>query len=141
MTRYVRKAGFVLLLAVIASCGDATGPKSLAAARTLWNAQNLTTYSYFGSQTCFCLSSGSVVVQVTNGKVSAVNNLVSGVPVPTAGWLTIDELFDLAARAQPEVLVFDKSLGFPRRMESCCLADDSGFVYTVSGLSQSASGS
>lgn len=141
MASYVRKGALVLFLLAFASCRDLTGPKSLDEARALWAAQHLTTYSYFGSQTCYCANSATVVVEVSNGRVSAVTNLIKGTPESVAGWLTVDELFDFAARSQPQILEFDKVRGFPRRVERCCLVDDSGFVYSVSGFSLPSRGS
>ena len=135
MQRFVRNGGFALLVLAFAGCGDATGPHSVVEARILWASRNLTTYTYIGTQTCFCtVSQNPVRVDVVNGTVSSVFDLTTNAQVSTQGWLTVEELFDLADNVQPEVLEFDWVLGFPRRLEHCCLANDSGFVYTVSSL-------
>lgn len=123
------------MLLVFAACRDATGPQSVAEARRLWESHHLTTYGYVGSQACFCvLPNGPVRVDVVDGKVSAVTDLTTQTQISSAGWLTVKELFDLAESVQPQVLEFDKDFGFPKRVERCCLADDSGSVYTVSSV-------
>jgi hypothetical protein len=137
MPRFVRNGSFALSLLVLAACGDTTAPapQSVAEARALWAAHNLTTYSYFGTQTCFCaVPSGLVRVDVLDGNVSAVTDMTAHAQIPSAGWLTIDALFDLAETLQPRPVEFDRYLGYPKRVERCCLADDSGSVYTVSSL-------
>ena|GEM_PF-3670986 len=51
------------------------------------------------------------------------------------GYSTIDELFDQIRSATPALTVeFDRSLGYPTRIERCCLEDDSGSVTTISSL-------
>jgi hypothetical protein len=137
MPRFVRTAGFALLVLALAACGDTTAPplKSVAEARAIWEAHHLTTYSYFGTQACFCtVPSGLVRVDVVDGKVSAVADAVTNAQIPSASWLTIDELLDLAETLQPQAVEFDRYMGYPKRVERCCVADDSGSVYTVSSL-------
>lgn len=136
MSRFVRNGGLALFVLVFAACRDATGPQSVSQARELWESHNLTTYSYTGSQTCFCTApSGPVRVDVVNGRVSLVTDLTTHEQVTTLGFLTVDELLSLAESLQPRVVEFDKHFGFPKRVERCCVADDSGAVYTVSGVS------
>lgn len=137
MPRFVRNGSFALSLLVFAACGDATAPaapRTVAEARALWESKNLTTYSYYGSQTSFIGPSGMVRVDVSNGSVLAVTDMTTHAEIPTLGWLTIDQLLDLAETLQPQPVEFDRYLGYPKRVERCCMADDSGSIYTVSSL-------
>jgi hypothetical protein len=137
MPRFVGTAGFALLVLAFAACRDTTAPapKSVAEARALWAAHHLTTYSYFGTQSCFCtVPTGLVKVDVVDGKVSAVTDMTTHAQIPSASWLTVDELLTLAETLQPQPVEFDRYLGYPKRVERCCVADDSGSVYTVSSL-------
>ncbi len=135
MSRFVGKAGVALVLLAFAACRDATGPQSVAQARELWHSHNLTNYSYLGSQTCFCAApNGPARVDVVNGSVSQVTDMTTHQQVSSAGWLTIDQLLDLAEGLQPFVVAFDKDFGFPKRVERCCVADDSGAIYSVSSV-------
>ena len=48
----------------------------------------------------------------------------------------IDELFDwVRLMTGPVSVTYDATLGYPQRIEICCLADDSGSIYTVSSVS------
>ena len=137
MPSFVRNAGFALLVIVCAACRDSSGPKSVTEAQDLWRSQNLSSYSYVATHQCFCIfPPGPVTVEVTQGQVSRVVVLSSGAEIPTSGWYTIDELFDRlhAMTAQPASVIFDPTLGYPRRIEICCSADDSGSIYTASTL-------
>jgi hypothetical protein len=136
MPRFVRNAGFALLVLAFAACKDAAGPKSVEEAQDLWQSQNLSSYSYVASHQCFCLfQPGPVTVEVTQGQVSRVVVLSTGAEIATGGWYTIDELFDrLRATTVPASVTFDPSLGYPRRIETCCVANDSGSIYTASTL-------
>jgi hypothetical protein len=66
--------------------------------------------------------------------VVSVTDMTSHAEIATAGWLTIDQLLDLAETLQPRPVEFDRGLGYPKRVERCCMADDSGTIYTVSSL-------
>ncbi len=137
MPRFVRNGSFALSLMAFAACGDTIGPapRSASEARALWESHQLTTYSYFGSQASFSgIPSGMVRVDVVDGKVSAVTDGITRAQIPTARWLTIDQLLDLAETLQPQPVEFDRHLGYPKRVERCCMADDAGAVYTVSSL-------
>jgi hypothetical protein len=135
MPKFVRKAGFGLLLLASAACSDTTAPLSIGQARTLWESHHLSTYSYFGTQECFCaITNGPVRVDVSAGVVSAVTDMTTNARIPTTGWLTIEQLFDLAETLQPQPVEFDHALGFPKKVERCCMADDSGSTYTVSSV-------
>lgn len=136
MPRFVRNGSFALSLLVFVACGDTIGPapRTVAEARALWESKNLTTYSYYGSQTSFIGPSGMVRVDVSNGSVLAVTDMTTHAEIPTLGWLTIDQLLNLAETLQPQPVEFDRYLGYPKRVERCCMADDSGSIYTVSSL-------
>ncbi len=136
MPRFVRNGSLALTLLVFAACGDATGPapRTVAEARALWASKQLTTYSYFGSQTSFIGPSGMVRVDVSDGRVSAVTDMTTQAQIGTSGWLTIDQLLDLAETLQPRPVEFDRDFGYPKRVERCCVVDDSGSVFTVSSL-------
>lgn len=136
MTRFVRNGSLALSLLVFAACGDSigSGPQTVEEARALWVSYQLSTYRYVGSQTSFVGPSGPVRVDVTNGSVTAVTNLTTQAPMATLGWLTIDELLNLAETLQPQPVAFDRQFGYPKRVERCCVADDSGAIYTVSSI-------
>ena len=135
MTRFVRNGRVAVLLLVFAACRDATAPSSVAEARLLWESHNLTTYGFVGSQACFCaLPNGPVQVDVVDGKVSSVTDLTTHAQISSAGWLTVEQLFDLAETVQSQPLEFDKDLGFPKKVERCCISNDSGSIYTVSSV-------
>ena len=96
---------------------------------------HMTTYSYVGSQATFVGPSGPVRVDVADGVITGVTNLTTQAQISPIGWLTIDQLLNLAETLQPQPVVFDRLYGFPRRVERCCIADDSGAVYHVTGIS------
>ena len=133
MPGFVQNAAFPVLLLSLAACGDSVGPapRNVAEARALWESRHLTTYSYFGSQTSFAGNSGTVRVDVADGKVVAVTDMATHTELGTVGWLTIDQLLTLAETLQPTPVEFDRGLGFPKRVERCCMTDDSGAIYSV----------
>jgi len=129
---------FVVGLVALASCNHATAPTTVAEAKTLWQSQNLSSYSYTASHSCYCVfGSGPVTVDVAQGRVTRVTDIATGAEIPVTGWYTIDELFDqlLFIEGQVPSVQFDATLGYPRRIERCCIANDSGSIYTASGLS------
>jgi Family of unknown function (DUF6174) len=134
MLRIVRLAP-VVLLSLVFGCSDSTAPISLNLNRLRWERQNFDDYSYVASHTCFCPGpEGFVRVEVTQGQVSRVVVLATGAESPTAGWYTVDELFDQLVRSPTATVVFDPRLGYPRRIETCCLENDSGSIYTADAL-------
>ena len=137
MTRFVRNAGFALSLLAFAACSDATGPTSIADAEALWQSQKLSSYSYFATHECYCpFPPGPVTVYVAQGQVSRVVVQSTGAEIATTGWYTIDQLFDrLRSTTVTPSVTFDPRLGYPRRIEICCVANDSGSIYTASSLS------
>ena len=137
MPRFVGNGLLALSLLVFAACGDSTGPgpRTVDEARALWASHHLTTYSYFGTQACFCgAPSGLVKVDVADGHVAAVTDWTTHAQIATTGWLTVEQLLDLAETLQPSPVEFDRYLGFPKKVERCCIADDSGSVYTVASV-------
>lgn len=133
---FVRRSSPVVFALLVASCRDATGPATLAEARSLWQSQNVSTYNYIASHQCFCVFSPDAVrVEVVDGIVFRVTAVATGAEVQTSGYYTIDYLFDWAGRIQPNTLEFDRSFGYPTRIYKCCIENDSGFIYTVSGFS------
>jgi hypothetical protein len=137
MARFVRNVGFALVGLAFVACGDAAGPKSVGDAEALWQSHNLSSYSYVATHQCFCLfGPDPVKVEVSQGQVSRVVVVSSGAEIATRGYYTIDELFDwVRSITGPATVTYDPTLGYPQRIEICCLADDSGGIYTVSGLS------
>ena len=136
MSRFVRNGGLALFVLLFGACSDATGPLlSLAKAREVWESHNLVTYSYTGTHVCFCgAPSGPVRVDVVNDVVTVVTDLTTDEEVSPVGFLTIDQLLNLAETLQPRPVEFDRQFGFPKRVERCCATDDSGAVYTVAGM-------
>jgi hypothetical protein len=136
MTRFLRNYSAALWILLFAACRDSSGPgpQTVEEARALWASHNITTYSYVGSQTSFVGPSGPVRVDVSNGIVTGVTNLTTQTQIATTGWLTIDQLLNLAETLQPRPVEFDRQYGYPKRVERCCIADDSGAVYTVSSV-------
>jgi uncharacterized protein DUF6174 len=127
-----------ILLGFVVGCRDSTAPLSLSLNRMRWESQNLHDYSYVATHLCFCPGpDGPVTVEVSQGHVSRVVILATGAETPTTGWYTIDELFDQLVRypTPAPTVVFDSRLGYPRRIERCCLENDSGSIYTADALS------
>jgi hypothetical protein len=59
----------------------------------------------------------------------------TGAEISTDGWYTIDQLFDqILAATTPLTVTFDPIKGYPRTIERCCMADDSGSIYMASTL-------
>jgi hypothetical protein len=137
MPRSVRNGSLALSLLVFAACGDSIGPgpQTVEEARALWLSHHVLAYSYVGSRASFGGPSGPVRVDVSNGVVTGVTDLTTQGQVATIGWLTIDQLLNLAETLQPQPVEFDRRYGYPKRVERCCMADDSGAVYTVSSVS------
>jgi hypothetical protein len=135
MPNFVRPVVYAAAIALVASCSDSTAPRNAVDAQNLWRSQNISSYSYVAERVCFCeLGSEPVTVQVVQGKVSSVTVVATGAQVPDSGWRTIDELFAEIMANPPTTVQFNRVLGYPTEIDRCCLADDSGSVYTVSDL-------
>ena len=137
MLSFVRPVVSAVLILAYGGCSDGAGPKGTIAARERWEAQNLSSYSYVATHQCFCpFTNGPVKVEVTQGHVSRVTVVATGAEAPLTGWYTIDELFDqiLSGSGPPPTVTFDFVRGYPTHVERCCLADDSGSIYTAASL-------
>jgi hypothetical protein len=142
MPSFVRPFLSAALIVAFASChevtalDEATAPYTVVEAQNLWQSQSISTYSYVATHQCFCVfPPGPVMVEVTQGQVSRVIVQATGVEISTNGWYTIDQLFDqLLSTTPPDTVVFDARLGYPRKIERCCVANDSGSIYTASTL-------
>jgi hypothetical protein len=139
MLNFVRPVVSAVLILASAACSDGSGPKGAIAARQRWEAQNLSSYTYVADKTCFCWfpdGPGPMRVEVTQGNVSRVTVIATGVETAKAGWYTIDELFEqiLYGSATPPTVAFDPVRGYPTRVETCCLANDSGSIYTAASV-------
>jgi hypothetical protein len=138
MHKSVRPAVAIVILALFSSCNDLTAPTTVAEAKALWQSQNLSSYSYTASHACFCVieTVGPVKVEVAQGAVFRVTNLATGAEVSAHGWYTIDQLFDqlLVSQDQLRSVEFDARLGYPTRIERCCIEVDSGSIYTATDL-------
>ena len=135
MLNLVRPAGLAVLILALGACSDAvTGPKNVQEARNLWLAQNIFSYTYVGAVDAFA-PAGPVSVEVTQGRVTRVTVIGTGAEISTDGWYTIDQLFDqILAATTPLTVTFDPIKGYPRTIERCCMADDSGSIYIASTL-------
>jgi hypothetical protein len=135
MRSFVRPVVYAAVIALLASCSDSTAPRNVVDAQSLWQSQNISSYSYVAERVCFCLGgSEPVTVQVVQGKVSSVTVVATGAQIPTSGWPTINELFDEIIANPPTTVQFNAALGYTTRIERCCLEDDSGSRFTVSDL-------
>jgi hypothetical protein len=135
MLNFVRPFVAASLILAFASCGDSTGPKTASEAQSLWQSKNISNYSYVAETGCFCSTVGPVKVEVVGGHVTRVTLVATRAALPTTGRSTIEELFDqIRSTSPPLTVTFDRVLGYPTRIEYCCLADDSGAVITISSL-------
>ena len=124
MLRIVRLAP-VVLLPLLASCSDSTGPFSLALHRGRWEEQNLHEYIYTARRQCFCANSGQeVYVLVLADTVFSARAVGTNVELPRDEWYTVDELFALAQRPEWDYekvsVEFDPELGYPKVIELSC---------------------
>ena len=136
MLNLVRPVVSAVLMLGFAACSDSiTVPKTVQDAQKLWAAQNISSYTYVASVAAFAPGPGPVSVEVSQGQVTRVTVIGTGAVISTNGWYTVDQLFDqiLAATSQPTA-TFDPIRGYPRTIERCCMADDSGSIYSASSL-------
>jgi hypothetical protein len=118
------------LVAILAACGDSTGPgdSALAAAEARWRLLQPASNSYVMRQQihCFCgFANSEYLVTVTNGVVSAASPVVPpmngfGTP-PLTAFRTVAQLFAEVRNAlgKPGVLqevTYDDIAGFPTRL-------------------------
>jgi hypothetical protein len=135
MPNFVRPLLSASLILAFASCSDVTAPKTVSEAQSLWRSKNITSYSYVISVGCFCLLPPPATVEVFAGQVSRVTVVATGAQLPITGYFTIDEQFDhILTATTPPTVEFDRALGYPTKIEHCCMADDSGSITTISSL-------
>jgi hypothetical protein len=104
-----------------------------------WENQNLHAYQYVAERLCFCVPEGEVFVTVWADQVTSVR-AATGAPLSTAGWYTVDQLFDLAQHSFNEkgkrVFVdYDPRLGYPTLLHvTCTEVSDCGVSIQVKSL-------
>ena len=139
MPRSVGRLFPLALIALVAGCGDLTGPGDLHAARRLWESQNISSYEYVLRRLCFCGGpEGRVIVTVVDDAVVSVVEEGSRAPVQNVGYPTIDDLFSVAEIAHENdrlrAVEYDQDKGYPSLVDICCLEDDSGVRYVITDL-------
>jgi hypothetical protein len=135
MLNFVRPLVSAALILAFAACNDAAAPKTVSEAQSLWRSKNISSYSYVEDVGCFCVLTGPVKVEVVEGHVARVTVIATGEVLPITSRLTIDGLFDgIVSATTPPTVEFDRTLGYPTKIERCCMADDSGSVMTISAL-------
>jgi hypothetical protein len=115
----------VVLLALVVGCSDSTAPVSLSFNRARWERQNLHDYQYTGERFCFCAPEGLVSVTVVSDQVTSVRVVATGAQLPTSGWYSVEQLFDLAqgyfGEKDKSVRVeYDPALGYPTLINVTC---------------------
>jgi hypothetical protein len=115
----------VVLLALVVGCSDSTAPVSLNVNRVRWERQNLHDYQYTGERFCFCLPEGPVSVTVVSDQVTSVRVVATGAQLPTAGWYTVQQLFDIAQgyfgeKDKSVRIEYDRALGYPTLINVTC---------------------
>ena len=124
LSRCLSLAAWVALV----SCGDLAGPKllSLSRNRALWDSQNLHSYTYHQTSSCFCEFSGqTIAVRVEADTVASVSIVSTGQEIRKDFWLTIPGLFDYAAELlrAPDLSVkleYEPSTGHPTFIGVSC---------------------
>jgi uncharacterized protein with FMN-binding domain len=135
MLNLVRPVVSAALMLGLAGCSDSiTAPKTVQDAQKLWAAQKFLSYTYVAAIAAFA-PAGPVSVEVSQWQVTRVTVIGSGAVISTTGWYTVDQLFDqILAASTPPTVTFDPVRGYPRTIERCCMADDSGSIYLASSL-------
>lgn len=113
--------------------------EELTAARHKWDSQQLSSYSYRWTIVCYCRPRSSFyTVNVINGSVVSVVD-ADGVPVALVAqdspWQTIDQLFAEMQEYLPTRAEYDSVLGYPTLLEIGTIANDSGFMLSITDLS------
>ena len=112
----------LITLVLLSACVSPTTPENdLAEYRALWEAQNLTDYTFAVVRSCFCWPIADVRVTVKGVVITGVTELASEVAHDPELFRTIDGLFDLVQDAYDrdahEVRVdFNSSRGYPIRI-------------------------
>ena len=139
MPSFVGRVVPVAAMLAFAGCNDLTGPESLGPAQRLWESRNLSSYHYVVRRTCFCVGPvGAVEVAVHDDEVVRAFEQSSGTLLDPRSWPTVDDLFAMVQSADANdrliKVEFHEDLGYPTRIEICCLEDDSGVRYVVTAL-------
>jgi len=118
-----RGAATAALLAALAGSGCGTSPFELSTTawadyRARWEAAGITDYEYEFQRTCECKDTRPARIEVRTGRVTAATYTDSGESAPSAGYPTIDELFELideaiSAEAASMRVSYDQRLGYP----------------------------
>lgn len=133
MTRF-RVALVTLVLAVSSGgCDSPLSPEegALARARAQWAQRGGENYTVESRVACFCPAYMNPWTELTvwNGTViraKPLEDLPEGWEPSTAGWQTVEELFDVIELGQGAPLIidvdaaFDPSLGYPLRVSITC---------------------
>jgi hypothetical protein len=131
----IRLAGLAGL-AVVTSCGDATGPghqpTDLVSARQLWRTQNLHTYAFTIQRSCFCANVHPLYVLVLSDTVAGVLDLETGTTADRQLGETVEDLFifvQTAIDGHPQMIraEYDAAKGFPTEIDydgEAQIADD-----------------
>lgn len=109
--------------------------------RAAWVARGIDDYRVQLQLSCFCGGdiTRPVLVEVRHGAVSKVWDLETGrTPENIAPYPTITALFDAAiaerSRGGHVSVAYDRTFGFPVRLEIGTLANDAGTMYTLGGF-------
>ena len=113
----------------------------LQSRRAAWVARAVNNYRVELRISCFCIADvrRPVLVEVRGGSVAKVLDLETAKPVTDLSrYPTITQLFDRAIEMRSGgghvSVAYDKSLGYPARIEIGTIANDAGTVYYVGAL-------
>ena len=113
----------------------------LQSRRAAWVARGLNDYRVELRISCFCGSTITrpVVLEVRGGAVSKVIDLETTREVADkTPYLTITQLFDRAIEMRTNnghvSVAYDRSVGFPARLEIGTIANDAGILYYLDAL-------
>lgn len=137
-----------MLLFLLAACIRPEGAQPPTAAQTAlqtaqqqWQAQQIVSYRYGLSVSCFCVEDvrQPVVITVTNGATTAIVKAEGGAPAAAEffeAYNTVEKLFALIQQAIDEgaaevTVTYDPTLGYPTDIKldgSTQIADDERFL-------------
>ena len=111
--------------------------------RAAWVAQGINDYRVQLQIVCFCAGDirRPVLIEVRRGAVSKVWDLESAKPVTNLEpYPTITQLYDRAVAQRSEgghvSVAYDRTFGFPVRIEIGTIANDAGTVYMLGQLTK-----
>lgn len=106
--------------------------------RAAWIARGIVDYQVQLRISCFCAPDlrRPVLVEVRGGTVAKVSDLETNKPVTTlSNYPSITKLFDMAIAERSGggyvAVVYDRTYGFPARIEIGTLANDAGTEYAL----------